>query len=220
MKTVLQMESLGARITKAASRQSYYTVRFLVDRELVTEAYQAYAYFRWVDDWLDEPTRERSDRLAFVRRQSALIDACYRHKAIQTATAEESMLAALVQKDAGKNSGLQAYIRNMMAVMTFDAERRGRLISHDELNRYALGLATAVTEALHYFIGHGARLLTMPRVISPRKAHILRTCCAIRSTMLRLDISTYRVNTSRQTTFRLWTWKAAPTGPGSGAELN
>jgi phytoene/squalene synthetase len=43
----------------------------------------------------------------------------------------------------------------MMAVMAFDADRRGRLISQRELNEYTRWLAVAVTEALHYFIGHG-----------------------------------------------------------------
>jgi phytoene/squalene synthetase len=43
----------------------------------------------------------------------------------------------------------------MMAVMAFDAERRGRLISQSELNEYTRWLASAVTEAMHYFIGHG-----------------------------------------------------------------
>ena len=38
--------------------------------------------------------------------------------------------------------------------MTFDAARRGQLISQRELDDYTLNLATAVTEALHYFIGH------------------------------------------------------------------
>ena len=42
----------------------------------------------------------------------------------------------------------------MMAVMAFDADRRGRLISQSELNEYTRWLAVAVTEALHYFIGH------------------------------------------------------------------
>jgi len=42
-----------------------------------------------------------------------------------------------------------------MAVMAFDADRRGRLISQRELNDYTAWLAAAVTEALHYFIGHG-----------------------------------------------------------------
>jgi len=42
----------------------------------------------------------------------------------------------------------------MMAVMAFDAERRGRLISQRELDAYTHWLAVAVTEAMHYFIGH------------------------------------------------------------------
>ncbi|MBE0690098.1 MAG: hypothetical protein IH587_08265, partial [Anaerolineae bacterium] len=40
--------TLPARITKAASRQTFYTIRFLVDHGRVTDAYRAYAYFRWV----------------------------------------------------------------------------------------------------------------------------------------------------------------------------
>jgi phytoene/squalene synthetase len=48
-------ETLAPSITKAASKQTYYTVRFLVDHERVADAYRAYAYFRWVDDTLDDP---------------------------------------------------------------------------------------------------------------------------------------------------------------------
>jgi hypothetical protein len=66
------------------------------------------------------------------------------------------MLVELVQSDQAKNSGLRAYLRNMMLMMNIDARRRGRLISQAELNEYTLWLAIAVTEALHYFIGHGA----------------------------------------------------------------
>jgi phytoene/squalene synthetase len=60
----------------------------------------------------------------------------------------------LVRNDTEKNSGLQSYLRNMMAVMIFDAERRGQVISQAELSGYSRGLAVAVTEALYYFIGH------------------------------------------------------------------
>jgi phytoene/squalene synthetase len=45
----------------------------------------------------------------------------------------------------------------MTAVMAFDAERRGRLISADELKEYTHHLAIAVTEAMHYFIGHESK---------------------------------------------------------------
>lgn len=146
--------ALAAAITRAASKQTYYTVRFLVDRDRVNDAYRAYAYFRWVDDWLDQEQRPRTERLAFVKRQQALIDGCYGGAPPADLTPEEGLLADLIQRDADTNSGLHAYVRNMMAVMAFDADRRGRLISQRELEDYTHWLAVAVTEALHYFIGH------------------------------------------------------------------
>jgi phytoene/squalene synthetase len=64
------------------------------------------------------------------------------------------MLVDLVGNDKEKDSGLQFYLRNMMAVMSFDVERRGRVISHTELSQYSLLLSKAVTEYMFYFIGH------------------------------------------------------------------
>jgi hypothetical protein len=66
----------------------------------------------------------------------------------------EWLLADLIQGDTEKSSGLQAYIRDMMAVMACDANRRERLVSQRELEDYTGWLALAVTETLHYFIGH------------------------------------------------------------------
>jgi hypothetical protein len=147
-------DRLATDITRAASLQTFYTIRCLVDRERVGDAYRAYAYFRWVDDWLDQELRPRAERLAFVKRQQELIERCLRGEAPEGITAEEGMLVRLMQGDPDRAGGLQTYIRNMMAVMAFDAERRGRLISQRELNEYVLWLSTAVTEAMHYFIGH------------------------------------------------------------------
>jgi phytoene/squalene synthetase len=60
-----------------------------------------------------------------------------------------------------------------MAVMTFDAGRRGRLISQQELAEYSRLLATAVTEALHYFIGHDDPSPRSPaRYLAVTGAHI------------------------------------------------
>jgi phytoene/squalene synthetase len=149
-------------ITKAASKQTYTTIRFLVDRERVDDAYRAYAYFRWVDDVLDanpgsKPAAsevEDSQRRAFLERQKALLESCYRGEPPQKVNIQEKMLVELIQHDHEKNSGLEAYLRNMMLVMDFDTHRHGRLISQVELNEYTRWLAVAVTEALHYFIGH------------------------------------------------------------------
>ena len=154
MNTLTTLHTLAPSITKAASKQTYYTIRFLVDRERVADAYRAYAYFRWVDDTLDAGSLSSQERNSFLARQKCLLEACYRGASFQDTTLEEQMLIELVQTDHEKNSGLQSYLRNMMQVMGFDAERRGRLISQTELNEYTRSLATAVTEAMHYFIGH------------------------------------------------------------------
>ncbi|RPJ27503.1 MAG: hypothetical protein EHM33_07840 [Chloroflexi bacterium] len=163
MNTTTSQSTLAPSITKAASQQTYYTIRFLVDRGRVTDAYRAYAYFRWVDDALDAGNFTRSvtnaveaqQRTAFLERQKSLLEKCYRGESFADATAEEDMLIELVKQDHEKNSGLQSYLRLMMQVMDFDAKRRGRLISQVELNEYTHWLASAVTEAMHYFIGHG-----------------------------------------------------------------
>ena len=65
------------------------------------------------------------------------------------------MLVDLVRNDTEKESGLEAYLRNMMSVMAFDVERRDRVITQTELSQYTLWLAKAVTEYMFYFIGHG-----------------------------------------------------------------
>ena len=147
-------QGLAPSITKAASKQTYYTVRYLVDRDRIADAYRAYAYFRWVDDSLDTETGSGLERSAFIDRQKSLMETCYRGETPRDADIHEMMLVELVRNDHEKNSGLQCYLRNMMGVMSFDAGRRGRLISQIELNEYTHLLASAVTEAMHYFVGH------------------------------------------------------------------
>jgi phytoene/squalene synthetase len=145
---------LAPTITNAASKQTYYTIHFLADRERVADAFRAYAYFRWVDDALDAESASGSERHALIRRQKSLLESCYIGEPLRHVNPEEKMLVDLIGRDREENSGLQSYLCHMMAVMAFDAERRGRLISQAELNGYTRCLAIAVTEAMHYFIGH------------------------------------------------------------------
>jgi phytoene/squalene synthetase len=146
--------NLAAFITKAASQQTYYTIRLLADRDRLADAYRTYAYFRWVDDCIDSSTSSQPDHLAFIGRQKSLLESCYRLDFPRDVDVHEQMLVDLVRRDVEKDSGLQFYLRNMMAVMDFDARRRGRLVSQKELDSYTHFLASAVTEAMHYFIGH------------------------------------------------------------------
>ncbi|MFZ4664332.1 MAG: squalene/phytoene synthase family protein [Caldilineaceae bacterium] len=173
--------ALPAAITKSASQQTYYTIRYLVDRERRADAYRAYAYFRWVDDKLDQTLADNFERITFVERQMRLVDRCYRGDWPDCTSGEERMLVDLVRSDPEQAGGLHTYIQQMMAVMAFDAQRRGRLISAAELADYSLHLATAVTEALHYFIGHNDAAPHGPErylaVTAAHITHMLRDTC-------------------------------------------
>ena len=148
-KTTLQTE-----ITRNASKQTYYTIRFLADHDRLQDAFRAYAYFRWLDDLLDTNENSLEEKIALLSRQQRILEACYQAKGSETSCPEEQMLVELVCNDAEVDSGLQAYLRNMMAVMAFDVERRGTLISQSELTQYTNSLAKAVTEYMFHFFGH------------------------------------------------------------------
>ena len=166
-------QTLAAAITKSASKQTYYTIRFFVDRERIADAYRAYGYFRWVDDVLDAETGTTLEKIAFVNRQKSLLEACYRGETPDDLCAEEWMLIDLVRNDREANSGLQSYLRNMMAVMVLDVRRRDRLITQAELSEYSRMLATSVTEA--YIISSVTTILhpaTEVRYLAVTAAHI------------------------------------------------
>ena len=170
---------LAAEMTRAASTQSYYTIRFLADRDRVADAYRAYAYFRWIDDRIDEGGGSAAERAAFLRRQQALVEAGYRAASYGRPMpgdlcAEEQLLADLIAGDEAPDSGLRTYLDNMMAVMAFDVERRGRPVSAAELDRYVDLLATGVIEALLHFIGHNC-----PAPRGEGRAAAVRGACII-----------------------------------------
>jgi phytoene/squalene synthetase len=166
-------DSLARSITRSANGHADWTIRLLVDRPLVGDAYRAYAYFRWIDDRLDLGEIDRSEAQAFLTRQEALLAAAYRGEWWSEAAPEEQLILDLIRKDPHPDSGLALYIRHLMNVMRFDAERRGRLISAAELTCYTGWLACAVTEALHYFIGREAASPQSPtRCLAAAGAHI------------------------------------------------
>ncbi len=195
------VDRLAIQITRAASTQTYETIRFLVDRDRVSNAYRAYAYFRWVDDFLDARTARVSECLDFLERQQMLVNRAYRGETLYSLSAEEEMLARLIACDTEENSGLHAYIHNLMAVMAFDANRRGRMISQGELTEYTCHLATGVTEALHYFIGHNDTTpQTAERYLAVMGAHITHM---LRDTFEDADAGYFNIPCEFLNTYRL-----------------
>jgi phytoene/squalene synthetase len=127
----------------------------MVDKGMVDDCYRAYGYFRWADDIVDVASQSREERIAFIDRQVGLIDRLYQGERPDDLSPEEEILADLISQDREESSGLQSFIRNFMAIVEFDARRKGRWISQSELTWYADCLGKAVTDCIQHFIGNG-----------------------------------------------------------------
>lgn len=165
--------ALAHSITWRSSKQSYFTALLLADRVLVDDCLRAYAYFRWADDAIDIALQSEKERAAFITRQKMLIEKLYRMERITDLCPEEQMLVDLIGHDRSPDSGLHSFICNFMAVIEFDSNRMGRLVSSDELTTYTNHLATAVMDGLQYFIGNGHPYPKTPeRAMAVSGAHI------------------------------------------------
>jgi len=171
--------ALARYITRGSSKQSYYTAYLLVDRDLVDDCFRAYGYFRWADDVVDGLTPVAGElpseaaRISFIARQRALIERLYRGERPDDLAPEEEVIADLISHDRGEDSGLRSFIRNFLALIEFDAHRRGQRISQQELTWYSDRLGKAITDAIQYFIRNGyAYPTSADQYLAATAAHI------------------------------------------------
>ncbi|MCV2393658.1 squalene/phytoene synthase family protein [Actinotalea sp. M2MS4P-6] len=168
-------DELAAAITRRASLQSYLTIRWLADRTYRPDAFALYAWFRWLDDAVDEHLATPDARVRFVAQQRDLLARAVAQASASAASPtgdlraglapEETLLVDLLRRDAsrpgrgpdGPSECLVLALRSMLDVMDVDARRRGRTITADQLDAYTHDLAVAVTESLHHCIGHDCR---------------------------------------------------------------
>ena len=111
---------LAKSITWSGSKQTYFTARLLVDKDLMDDCFRAYAYFRWADDVVDGEagrTLSRRERVAFIKRQKGLIERFYRGERPNHLAPEEELAADLISHDRGENQGLRSFIDNFLAIL-------------------------------------------------------------------------------------------------------
>ena len=120
------LENFGSSITRSASLQTYLVIRFLSDRALRDDAFRAYAYFRWLDDALDQSSLDQAARIALCDRQVALANCCYQRDWPITASREEGLLVDLIRHHPEPCGGQFTYVHRMFAVMSFVARRHWR----------------------------------------------------------------------------------------------
>lgn len=166
--------TLARWTTRAGSLHSYLIIRWLVDPDLVDDAYRAYAYFRWMDDRLDGPDSSPIERMSLLRRQEELLNEIRRGRPCLPQSPPEEWLLEMVHRDRPGHPGLRSYLDRMLAVMRFDADRRGRTIRSEELAWYSGCLSQAVMDGLSYFVGHRLRYpASGARRLAATGAHIV-----------------------------------------------
>lgn len=146
---------LARAICRASSMQSYITARVMVDPVLEEDCYRAYSYFRWVDDMVDEVCRSEAERVQFIQRQRCLVRGLLLGDYPGDLAPEEALMADLVRNRRGSPELLRSYVVNFLAIIAFDAVRKGRTVSRRELDWYAATLGQAVTDGIQYFVCNG-----------------------------------------------------------------
>ncbi len=166
--------NLAKSITQRASKQTYFTALYMVDKYLIDDFFRAYAYFRWADDMIDETLQSNDERISFIKRQRELIDLLYKRQSPNGLNRYENIIAVLIEQDQKENSKLQSFIRNMFAIVEFDAYRKGQLINAEQLEWYSDCLAKSATDGLQYFIGNDHQYpVTANRYCAAKGAHIV-----------------------------------------------
>ena len=147
---------LAKEITKSGSKQTYYIAKLLVDKEFISDFFRAYAYFRWIDDIIDDESISRKECETFTKRQRGIIEGLYTGTTEKdlSLSIEETMLLHAVLNDSKKSNGLRSFIENMFAIIEFDAYRKYTTITSEKYNWYTKTLAQSVTDGLQYFIGN------------------------------------------------------------------
>ena len=148
-------QSLARSITWKGSKLTYMVGRLLVDQDLKEDFFRAYAYFRWIDDFVDELSSTREGRIHFITRQDKLIRSSFSGNTLMEGLRpEEELLLQLTQNLHNHTDNLRSFVENMFAIIKFDSYRKDCYISSAELDWYSQCLGRSVVDGLQYFIGN------------------------------------------------------------------
>ncbi len=209
-----QVLVLARRIVKAENPETYFLGRLLYDRGLADYFFLCYAYFRWVDDHVDDPAIGADEGRVFLRRQRALLHLLYQEEALPHICPQEQMLAQLVIYDLAHGSEIRQVISPMFECLAFDGGRRGHILSHEQLDWYSRALGRSYTDSQQYFIARGHRYPRGPDQYVTgtvaHRVHILRDFLSDLSfgyvNISKEDLDTYQIDLARVNDVRFRKW--------------
>lgn len=95
-----------------------------------------YAYFRWFDDIVDSLKLRPEESRFVIERQKRFLTQLYSQDFPEELSTEELFLAHLAKFDKTHGKNIRRDLKTLIGCLEFDADRRGRIISSKELERY------------------------------------------------------------------------------------
>jgi phytoene/squalene synthetase len=119
----------------------FYPIR----REIL---FGAYAYFRWLDDVLDNKDVSTEESINILARESFFISSLYENKSPQSKCIEEKYISFVICKDLLDNNGFRVIIDGFMSALSWDIKRKHRIPTQQELDEYSLRLGRSYYQCL------------------------------------------------------------------------
>ncbi len=126
---------------------THILVRMFCGRDDRAIAYRLYKYFRYCDDYIDDPERKPSDKLSFIFQQRDIVNNMYNGR-----SKNNSSLSAIIKYDRDHQNSFQKIFHEMFDVFEFDARRMNKVSNAKSLLDYSLKLSHAYTTLLVMFL--------------------------------------------------------------------
>jgi len=162
--------------------------------------FEAYLYFRWLDDLIDEVLPFQQACVALLAREKALISAWYDGESeAGPEYAAERSIYEVIQHDRANDHKLKSMISAFLDALAWDASRRHHMVSQQALDRYSMLLGQAYAQGLLFGLDldpYDKRLLRASRSAgtAAHLAHMLRD--------FEDDLSLGYINVSREDQLR------------------
>jgi len=150
-------KALVARATATTKRHNpsaYWLSNLLYDKGMTPIFCLIYAYFRWLDDYIDEPNTESFVCRQMVANQKELLVGAYCNPRMSVSSTPEAMIVSVIDYDKSRGMLLKTSIMDMIAALEWDTYRRGKVVSSKELAQYSWWLGRSYTKALQAFIAY------------------------------------------------------------------
>jgi len=140
--------------TKQHNPTAYLLSNLLHDKGMTPIFCLVYAYFRWLDDYIDESGTESFLCRQMVASQKELLVEAYSDPRMSASSIRESMLVTVANFDKSRRMLLKTSIFDMFSALECDSYRRGTVVSSKELAQYSYWLGRSYTKALQACIAY------------------------------------------------------------------